>query len=198
MRKSLVGQLILALCILTTRVSAHEGEDHGAPALATSAGESRFQSVSGTGTAFEAVLKYEPFVPGSSVPLTLYVLSLDSNRPVSEASITGTLSSGDLSADVEFKPGTSAGAYTAAAAPGGSGPWSWLFDITADGGSDLIGVSGFAADASLGTEPPGTAGAASRSNLFPFPSPVAAVAAGALLLVAGFGIGRATAKRGTA
>ena len=144
----LAALLFAVAAALPFPIPAHEGEDHGAPQPVTVAapGE-KLLVASGGGSVFEAVLKYRPFVRGEAVAVTLYLVSAETNRPLADASVNATLSEGDRSTAVAFapKPGGPFGAYSATVTAETAAPMSWLFEVTADGESDLIGVTGFQA-----------------------------------------------------
>lgn len=177
---------------------AHEGHDDAEPPM-TQFPSQHLHSVSGGGLAFEAVMKYAPFEPGSAAELRMYLLSTADNRPVDGATIKGTLSEGASSQDVTFTPavGGLPGSYTAEVTPSGGGPWSWLLDVTAGRQNDLIAVTGFTAGDAPGggvTESQATLGyapAVPPGNLL-----ITGIAVAALVL--GFGAGRLTARRTTA
>ena len=193
--------LWLAVLLLTfgaawpVPVPAHEGEDHGAPGSGTVAapGETLL-AASGSGSLFEAILKYRPFVRGETVAVTLYLVSAETNRPLADATVNATLSEGDRSTAVAFapKPGGPVGAYSATLAPATAAPMSWLFEVTADGESDLIGVTGFQA------RPPKAHPAVGETALqgdgIAPPRWAVLIAIGALLLVVAFAAGRLTAR----
>ena len=178
---------------------AHEGEDHGAPQPVTVAapGETLLAAC-GNGSLFEAILKYRPFAPGETVAVTLYLVSAETNRPVADATVSASLSEGDRSTNVAFapKPGGSVGAYSATLTPATVEPMSWLFDVTANGDADLIGITGF--QASRLPHSNSTAGKISSHGRWDVsPQHLAALAGvGVLLLVAAFAAGRLTARKG--
>lgn len=192
----LLAALLFAFAAaLAFPVPAHEGEDHGAPEPVTVAapGETLL-AASGSGSLFEAVLKYRPFVRGETVAVTLYLVSAETNRPLADATVNATLSEGDRSTAVAFapKPGGPVGAYSATLAPATAAPMSWLFEVTADGESDLIGVTGFQA------RPPKAHPAVGETALqgdgIAPPRWAVLIAIGALLLVVAFAAGRLTAR----
>lgn len=193
----LLAALLLALgAALPVPVPAHEGEDHGAPQPVTVAapGETLL-AASGGGSVFEAVLKYRPFVPGETVAVTLYLVSAETNRPLVDADVSASLSEGDRSTTVAFapKPGGPVGAYNATVTAETAAPMSWLFDVTAGGDSDLIGVTNFQASSPEPASPVGES--APHRDGKALPRLAMGVAAGALLLVAAFAAGRATARK---
>ena len=192
----LLAALLFAFAAaLAFPVPAHEGEDHGAPEPVTVAapGETLL-AASGSGSLFEAVLKYRPFVRGETVAVTLYLVSAETNRPLADATVNATLSEGDRSTAVAFapKPGGPVGAYSATLTPATAAPMSWLFEVTADGESDLIGVTGFQA------RPPKAHPAVGETALqgdgIAPPRWAVLIAIGALLLVVAFAAGRLTAR----
>jgi hypothetical protein len=176
---------------------AHEGEDHGAPVAVSVVGSGEMLlATSGGGAVFEAVLKYPPFAPGETVTVNLYLVSIDSNRPIVDATVNASLSEGDQSTAVAFspKPGGPVGAYSATVAPKSAAPMSWLFDITAGSESDLIGVTGFQASTPLAGMAAGQATAPHQSP--PLPRALALWAGvGVLMLGIAFAAGRATAPK---
>jgi hypothetical protein len=190
--------LLLAFgAALSFPVLAHEGEDHGTPGpVGASVPGETLLAVSGGGPLFEAILKYRPFAPGDTVAVTLYLVSMETNRPVAEAMVSASLSEGDRSTNVVFapRPGGPTGAYSATLIPTTAAPMSWLFDVTANGDADLIGVTGFQASSpqsspAIGETPP-------QGDKTAHPRLAALVAVGALLLVAAFAAGRMTARKG--
>lgn len=194
-----LGVMLLALgAALPFAAFAHEGEDHGAPAspMTPAPGETRL-AASGSGALFEAILKYRPFGPGEPVEVVAYLLSLETNRPVSHATVSASLSEGDQSATVAFapKPGGPVGAYHAVVTPKTAAPMSWLFDVTADGNSDLIAITGFRArspESGPGVEGVARAGQSSAAT----PQSVLGMGViGALGLVVAFIAGRLTARK---
>lgn len=175
---------------------AHEGEDHGAPEPVTVAASGEtLLAASGSGSLFEAVLKYRPFTPGETVAVTLYLVSAETNRPLADAAVGATLSEGDRSITVAFapKPGGPVGAYGATVTAETAEPMSWLFDVTAGTESDLIGVTHFQAG-SLQPDPALDKSAPHRKGTVSLP-PTVLLSVGALLLIAAFAAGRATARK---
>ncbi len=179
-------------------VPAHEGEDHGAPGSVTVAapGETLL-AASGSGSLFEAILKYRPFVRGETVAVTLYLVSAETNRPLADADVSATLSEGDRSTAVAFatKPGGPVGAYSATVTAATAAPMSWLFDVTAGAESDLIGVTGFQAS-SLQSDPAPNKKTSPLREGAVLPPLTVLMPVGALLLIAAFAAGRATARKG--
>lgn len=177
------------------RVEAHEGEDHGTPEpVVAMPGEALLAAV-GEGAAFDAILKYRPFEKGEQVAITLYLASSETNRPVSDASISGSLSDGENTTTIAFraKEGGPPGAYSATATPGSDSAMSWLFDITAGSDSDLIAISGFKAGTNLSAPTVG----ATHSHAHASSPPLIAVlvSLGVLLATAAFVAGRVTARK---
>jgi len=176
---------------------AHEGEDHGAPEPVTVAASGEtLLAASGSGSLFEAVLKYRPFTPGETVAVTLYLVSAETNRPLADATVGATLSEGDRSTAVAFAPksGGPVGAYSATLTPVTAEPMSWLFDVTAGSDSDLIGITGFQASR-LAHSDSAVGKISSHGRWEVSPQHLAALAGvGVLLLVAAFAAGRLTAR----
>lgn len=176
---------------------AHEGEDHGAPEPVTVAASGEtLLAASGSGSLFEAVLKYRPFTPGETVAATLYLVSAETNRPLADATVGATLSEGDRSTAVAFAPksGGPVGAYSATLTPATAEPMSWLFDVTAGSDSDLIGITGFQASR-LAHSDSAVGKISSHGRWEVSPQHLAALAGvGVLLLVAAFAAGRLTAR----
>lgn len=194
----LFAVLLLAFSVgLSFPTFAHEGEDHGAPQPVTVAapGETLL-SASGGGSLFEAVLKYRPFAPGETVAVTLYLVSAETNRPLADATVGASLSEGDRSTTVAFapKPDGPAGAYSATVTAETAAPMSWLLDVTAGTESDLIGVTHFQASP-LQPDPALNKIAPHRKGTVSLPLTVL-LPVGALLLLAAFAAGRATARKG--
>jgi len=178
-------------------IFAHEGEDHGAPQpVAVAVPGETLLAASGSGSLFEAVLKYRPFAPKETVAVTLYLVSAETNRPIADATISANLSEGDRSTAVAFtpKPGGPAGAYSATVTAESVAPMSWLLDVTVGSESDLIGVTNFQAS-SLRSDPALNI-AASRREGMALPPLAILMPVGALLLVTAFAAGRATARKG--
>lgn len=188
--------LLLALgAALPFPISAHEGEDHGAPEPVTVAasGETLLAAI-GSGSLFEAVLKYRPFAPGEAVAVTLYLVSAETNRPLADATVNATLSEGDRSTAVAFAPksGGPFGAYSATVTAETAAPMSWLFDVTAGAESDLIGVTGFQASPPEPASPVGKS--APHRDGKALPRLAMWVAVGALSLTIAFAAGRLTTR----
>ena len=190
--------LLLALgAALPFPISAHEGEDHGAPEPVTVAASGEtLLAASGSGSLFEAVLKYRPFVRGETVAVTLYLVSAETNRPLADATVSATLSEGDRSTAVAFapKPGGPVGAHSATVTAATAAPMSWLFDVTAGTESDLIGVTGFQAS-SLQSDPAPYKKTSPLREWTVLPPLTVLLPVAALLLVAAFAAGRLTARR---
>ncbi|MDS4031119.1 MAG: hypothetical protein RKO66_13765 [Candidatus Contendobacter sp.] len=180
-------------------VLAHEGEDHGAsgPVEVAIPGETLL-AMSGGGALFEAVLKHRPFASGDPVAVTFYLVSLETNRPVADATVSANLSEGDRSTSVAFapKPGGPIGAYSATVTPTTAAPISWLFDVTAGGDTDLIGLTGF--QASPPKSNPAVGGPSLRRDGTASFRPAVLAAVGVPLLIAAFVVGRMTARKGVA
>jgi hypothetical protein len=152
-------------------------------------------AVSGNGSLFDAVLKYRPFASGETVALTLYLVSAETNRPMANATVSASLSEGDRSLAVPFtpKPGGPVGAYSATLTPPTTAPMSWLFEVTADGESDLIGVTGFQSRPLKAH--PAVGETSLQGNEIAPPQRAMLIAVGALLLVGAFVMGRMTARK---
>lgn len=186
---------LLLVVVAFGGVRAHEGEDHGTPEpVVAMPGEALLAAV-GDGVAFDAVLKFRPFEKGEQVALTLYLASSETNRPVSSASISGSLSNGESSTTIAFraKEGGPPGAYSATVTPGSDSAMSWLFDITAGSESDLIAISGFKAGAKLSA--PAVGATHSHAHASSPPLVAVLVSLGVLLATAAFAAGRATARK---
>lgn len=194
-----LAALLLAFGVaLPLPAPAHEGEDHSAsqPVTVSAPGET-LVAASSSGALFEAVLKYRPFVQGQSVDVTLYLVSVETNRPMAGATVSASLSEGDRSTNIAFapQPGGPVGAYSATLTPATAAPMSWLFDVTAGGDSDLIGVTGFRASPLQADPALNQKTTPHREGTAPLPL-TALLPVGALLLVAAFAAGRATARKG--
>lgn len=178
---------------------AHEGEDHGGsgPAAVSMPGNALL-ATSAAGALFEAVLKYPPFAPGETVSVTLYLVSVETNRPVADATVGASLSEGDQSVTVAFAPksGGPGGVYSAAVTPATTAPMSWLFDVTAGDDTDLIGLTGF--QASPPPSNPAVGNPSLRRDGTASLRPAALAGVGAVLLIAAFVAGRLTARKGAA
>ena len=192
----LLAALLFAFAAaLAFPIPAHEGEDHGAPEPVTVAASGEtLLAVDGVGALFEAVLKHRPFARGETVAVTLYLISAETNRPMAEAAISASLSEGDQTLVVPFtpKPGGPVGAYSATLTPPTAAPMSWLFEVTADGESDLIGVTGFQARP-LKAHPAVGETSLQGDGIAP-PRWALLIAVGALLLGVAFAAGRLTAR----
>lgn len=175
---------------------AHEGEDHSTPEPVTVAASGEtLLAVDGNGSLFEAILKYRPFASGETVALTLYLVSAETNRPMAEAAISASLSEGDQTLTVPFtpKPGGPVGAYSATLTPPTAAPMSWLFEVIADGESDLIGITGFQARPPKAH--PAVGETALQGNGIAPPRWALLTAGGVLLLIVAFVAGRLTARK---
>jgi len=175
---------------------AHEGEDHGTPEpVRVSVPGETLLAVSGNGSLFDAILKYRPFASGETVALTLYLVAAETNRPMANAMVSASLSEGDQTLTVPFtpKPGGPVGAYSATLTPPTAAPMSWLLEVTADGESDLIGVTGFHARP-LNAHPAVGETSLQGDGIAP-PRRAVLIAVGALLLVVAFVAGRMTARK---
>lgn len=189
----------LALALVTSlalvgALDAHEGEDHGTPEPVAAMPGEALLAATGSGAAFDAVLKYRPFAKGEQVSLTMYLVSSESNRPVGDATVSGSLSEGDKNTTIAFQPkaGGPAGTYSATVTPGTDAAMSWLLDVTAGSESDLIAVTGFkAADRPRGA----VAGATSHDHGGGAPPIAIAISLGVLLAVGAFVAGRASARK---
>jgi len=193
----LLAALLLSLGVaLPLPTAAHEGEDHGSPEpVAIAASGETLLAIGGVGSLFEAVLKYRPFVRGDAVAVTLYLVSAETNRPIADATVGATLSEGDRSVAVAFAPklGGPVGAYSATVTAETAEPMSWLFEVAAGSDSDLIGITGF--QTSRLPHSDSTVGKISSYGRWGVsPRHLAALAGGALLLVAAFAAGRLTAR----
>lgn len=189
-----IASLLLAVSSFTGAV-AHEGEDHGTPEpVVSSQGPARI-SAYGNGTAFDVVLKYAPFAVGETADVTLYVVSMETNRPIDGAIISANLSDGTSSTDVKFAPaaGGPIGAYSASTNVTSPNSISWLFDIETQSDTDLIAVEGFQAKP---LEPTSNDAMASAHSPSATPPPVAVFASIATLLMIGaFAAGRVLTQK---
>ena len=186
----------LALIASFGVADAHEGEDHGTPEPFVAAPGEAILAATGGGAAFDAVLKYKPFAKGEQVSLTLYLVSLETNRPVGDAAVSASLSEGDKSTTVAFQPkvGGPVGAYSATVTPESDATMSWLFDMTAGSDSELIAIGGFrAVDKAPGKDVGDALPRAHESNP---PRMAILVSLGSLLAVGAFAAGRFTARKG--
>lgn len=193
----LAAMLLTFGTLLPFPVAAHEGENHGASLSTTAAPAETLLAVSGSGSLFEAILKYHPFAPDETVVVTLYLVSVKTNRPIADAAISASLSEGERTTTVSFTPeaGGPVGAYSATVVPTTTAPMSWLFDVTADNDADLIGVTGFQ------TSPHESALAVGQtlshdSDWTVLSQRAVLVTIGILLLIAAFATGRMTAHKG--
>lgn len=188
--------LILVLAVGShSDLGAHGDEDHGGgeEPMAQATGES-MRTLSGQGLAFDAVLKYPPFAPGEKVPLTLYVVSHETNRPITGATIEASLSEGDSARTIEFFPAEKGreGVYSAIAMPASNASMSWLFDISTETELDLIPMSGFKA----GKDKVATQAAEGHHDDATETTPMLAIliSLGALLTIGAFAAGRLSAR----
>ncbi len=189
--------VVLASIGLMGPLSAHEGEDHGTPEPVVAAPGETLLSASGSGLAFDAVLKYPPFSKGATVPLTLYVVSSETNRAVEGATVSASFSEGETSATVDFLPKSDgpSGAYTATVTSSSEQPASWLFDVAAGDDADLIAIGGF--QPTPVSDAP-EAEAAHDHGDGP-PRLAVMISIGSLLVIGAFALGRMTGgKKGTA
>ena len=195
--RSIQAVAILACLIFgsSSRAIAHGDEDHGAPAVAADPASSML-AIEGRGASFEGVLKFEPFLPGEQTEPTLFLLLLETNKPITGAEVKATLSEGTGSTDIMFaaRKGGPAGAYTATTTIPDAKPRSWLFEVTSGDNYDLIGLSGFQARLEAVAEQ----GAAAHSTTHAEISPQVfawTFAAAILLAGAAFLIGRQSARK---
>ena len=199
MKFSIIKHIVISLAFLASANTAlaHDGEDHGTPQPVVAPAGSALLSASGSGTSFGGVLKYSPFAKGDRVALTLYVLSTETNRPVGDATVSASLSDGDISTPVTFSPkqGGPLGVYTASVTPSSGKAMSWLFDVSTPDDSDLIAIGGFAAGGgapSIEQEPED-----SHAHAGDPPPPLAVILSfGTLLAIGAFAAGRMTARKG--
>ncbi|CAN5498889.1 hypothetical protein BH09SUM1_BH09SUM1_00840 [soil metagenome] len=175
------------------RVSAHEGEDHGTPEPVVASPGQTMLSASGSGLAFDAVLKYLPFSTGDKVPLIIYLVSSETNRAIEGATVSASFSDGENSATVNFLPkgdGPS-GAYSATVTSTSEQPASWLFDVSAGDDDDLIAIGGFQPTPVFDTPKADVlddhGGAPSRLAVL--------ISIGSLLVIGAFATGRLTAGK---
>lgn len=193
-RSPIAASLLALLCLLTVPVHAHEGEDHGTPEPVVAVPGTPLVGIGGSGSLFDAVLKYRPFAKGENVDVTLYLVSSETNRPIAGAAVAASLSEGDDSTSVEFRPaeGGPAGAYAATVSPGTDEAMSWLFEVTAGDDYDLIGVTGFRASEHVQA----TQDAPHHDHAPVSRSVAVAASLGVLLAAAAFAAGRVTARKG--
>ncbi len=135
--------LLLILLSSTTQIRAHGGEDHSEGVTARQTTQGSF-SISGFGEVYELTVAYDEFEKGENVALRLFVANLETNKPVSDATLTLTLTGPEL--DLELAPTlveTSPGEYAVEVSVPRDADYSFLVEITTSEEFDLFSVDGF-------------------------------------------------------
>ena len=78
--------LIIIFCLLSVKLFAHGGEDHGEKKEQTRPGKGYF-TINSTSDLFELVLRYEPITVGKPAVMKLFVSDFWSNKAIDKAKI---------------------------------------------------------------------------------------------------------------
>lgn len=194
-KKFLTLLMVFGLTTLTPfEGHAHDGVDHGTPEPVLPSSGHTLMAATGSGSSFEGILKYKPFIKGDKVELTLYLVSMESNRPITGATVSGSLSEGDKSTAVAFqsKANGPAGAYAATAIPSSDATMSWLFDVSAGSDSELIAIGGFKSGGAISNN---TTASAMHTNSDAPPAIAVIASVGTLLVIGAFAAGRFSARK---
>ena len=135
--------LTLALLYSSAQVWAHGGEDHSTDQSAWQSTEGSF-SISGSGDVYELTVVYYAFEKGETVRLRLFVANVETNRPVSDATLSLTLTGPAL--DLELTPmpvEASPGVYGAEVTIPEDADYSFLVEISTSDEFDLFSIDGF-------------------------------------------------------
>lgn len=140
------------LCVLTLVVPAvsyghGEGADHAhdAPDLNTPAPVATGSpSLTAHGNHFDLTIAYEEFHEGERGALDVYLADWQSNLPVAGADIELNISGEKFRGDVVVVETNEPGRYRAQVEVPSAGSYSFLADVSYDGRSDLMSMSGFA------------------------------------------------------
>lgn len=143
---SLIAALGILFSIPPHLAGAHEGEEHAGPEVAAGVLDSSGRlSVSGSGDAFDLTILYQRFKPGESVELNIFLADLETNRPVSNAEMTLTLTGPDTDQAISPVPvADSAGEYRAEVEISVDADYSFLVEVSTEDSFDLFSVDGFA------------------------------------------------------
>lgn len=124
---------------------AQEGEKQDEPAIASSgASDTGPLSVSGFGETFDLTVIYPSFSPGETVELKIYLANLETNKPISNANITLTLTGPETEISITPVPvADSSGEYQAEASVSDYADYSFLVEVSTEDAFDLFSVDGF-------------------------------------------------------
>lgn len=136
--------LVLFLLTFSTFVWAHGGEDHSSEQVVSSQPTQDNFSLSGFGEVYEMTVAYKAFEVGDTVALRLFVANLETNKPVSDAELSLTLTGPDV--DLGFIPTpveSSPGEYAIEVSIPQDADYSFLVEITTSEEFDLFSIDGF-------------------------------------------------------
>lgn len=133
----------LALLSSSPQVWAHAGEDHSDGQTTQQTTQGNF-SISGSGEVYELTVAYKVFEKGENVALRLFVANVETNKPVSDATLKLTLTGPQL--DLELSPApveASPGEYGVEVSVPEDADYSFLVEISTSEEFDLFSVDGF-------------------------------------------------------
>ena len=192
-------QIVHLLFVLTLTVPAvsyghGEGADHShaAPDLnAPAPVATGSPSLTAHGNNFDLTIAYEEFHEGEPVALDVFLADWQSNLPVADADIELTITGEKFSGDVAVVETNESGRYRAQVEVPSAGSYAFLADVSHDGRSDLMSMSGFATTEHGHTDEGLSEGALALGKYVPFLIAGVAVVAGLI----GFAFGAFVARR---
>lgn len=135
----------ISLFVFTESALAHGDEDHSTPTDISPTTEDRGPvSISGIGETFDLTIIYPFFSPGETVYLKIYLANLETNKPISNADITLTLTGPETEVSITPVPvADSPGEYQAETSVSDYADYSFAVEISTEDAFDLFFVEGF-------------------------------------------------------
>lgn len=133
----------MSLILVPSRSRAHGGEDHGTESTAQLP-ETGQASIGAQSDNFELVIKFTPIEAGKAVNLEAYLSDFETNAPIANAIIEGTVNGND-SITVDSKSEKDPGLYNIKLTFPDTGTYDLLLDITAGEIADFLMVRGIEA-----------------------------------------------------
>lgn len=141
----LTALLGISLLVFTEPALAHGDEDHSTPTAISPTTEDRGPvSISGIGETFDLTIIYPFFSPGETVDLKVYLANLETNKPISNADITLTLTGPETDVSITPVPvADSPGEYGAVTSVSDYADYSFAVEVSTEDAFDLFFVDGF-------------------------------------------------------
>jgi hypothetical protein len=122
-------------------VAAHEGEQHSGPTVPTTKNEALL-SIAGSGETFELTITYPLFKTGQKVPLRIFLANLETNKPISNATLSLTLTGSGAEVPIAPTPTNRPGEYHADIQLRSNSSYSFLVEVSVGDSADFFSIDG--------------------------------------------------------